>query len=67
MFRDTFAVEALLAGVQIHDVSVLLGHTRVANTERHYLPWFWLDRNPHPDNNISRIKGAGCLVELFAL
>jgi integrase/recombinase XerD len=39
MFRDTFAVEALLAGVQIHEVSMLLGHTTVANTERHYLPW----------------------------
>jgi len=39
MFRDTFAVEALLAGVQIQDVSVLLGHTRVAMTEKHYFPW----------------------------
>jgi integrase/recombinase XerD len=46
MFRDTFAVEALLAGVQIHDVSVLLGHTHVANTERHYLPWV-LARQEH--------------------
>jgi integrase/recombinase XerD len=39
MFRDTFAVEALLAGVQIQDVSVLLGHTTVANTEKYYFPW----------------------------
>jgi integrase len=39
MFRDTFAVELLLAGVPIDQVSVLLGHRSVKMTERHYLPW----------------------------
>lgn len=39
MFRDTFAVEALLSGVLIDEVSVLLGHTSVLMTEKHYLPW----------------------------
>lgn len=37
--RDTFAVELLLAGVLIQDVSTLLGHSSVATTERHYAPW----------------------------
>ncbi len=37
--RNTFAVELLLAGVAMHDVSVLLGHSSVATTERHYAPW----------------------------
>ena len=37
--RDTFAVELLLAGVPIERVSVLLGHTSVRITERHYNPW----------------------------
>lgn len=37
--RDTFAVELLLAGVQIEDVSTLLGHSSVTTTERHYAPW----------------------------
>ncbi len=37
--RDTFAVELLLAGVAIHDVSTLLGHSSVQTTERHYAPW----------------------------
>lgn len=37
--RDTFAVELLLDGVLIQDVSSLLGHSSVATTERHYAPW----------------------------
>jgi integrase len=39
MFRDTFAVELLLAGVPIDQVSVLLAHRSVKMTEKHYLPW----------------------------
>jgi integrase/recombinase XerD len=38
-FRDTFAVELLLAGVPLERVSVLLGHQSVQITERHYSPW----------------------------
>lgn len=37
--RDTFAVEMLLAGVPIDQVAMLLGHSSVKITERHYLPW----------------------------
>mgnify|MGYP007083427118 CR=1 FL=1 len=37
--RDTFAVELLLAGVPIERVSVLLGHTSVRTTEKHYAAW----------------------------
>ena len=38
-FRDTLAVELLLQGVPIERVSVLLGHSSVRVTERHYSPW----------------------------
>jgi integrase/recombinase XerD len=38
-FRDTFAVELLLAGTPLETVSVLLGHSSVKVTERHYKPW----------------------------
>jgi hypothetical protein len=38
-FRDTFAVELLLAGVPIDRVSVLLGHSSVKVNEKHYAPW----------------------------
>jgi integrase len=39
MFRDTFAVELLLAKVPIEQVSVLLGHRSIRVTEKHYAPW----------------------------
>jgi integrase len=38
-FRDTFAVELLLAGVPLERVSVLLGHQSLKVTEKHYAPW----------------------------
>ncbi len=39
MFRDTFAVELLLVGVPIEQVSRLLGHKSIRVTEKHYSPW----------------------------
>jgi integrase/recombinase XerD len=39
MFRDTFAVEILLAGVPIDKVSILLKHKSVKITEKRYAPW----------------------------
>src|SRR5215472_4322793 len=39
MFRDTFAVEMLLAGVPLEQVSILLVYKSVKITERHYAPW----------------------------
>ncbi len=38
-FRDTFAVEFLLAGGTLEQLSVLLGHSSLRITERHYAPW----------------------------
>lgn len=37
--RDTFAVELLLGGISVDDVSTLLGHGGVRTTERYYPPW----------------------------
>jgi integrase/recombinase XerD len=39
MFRDTFAIEMLLSGARIEEVSMLLGHKSVKTTEKSYLPW----------------------------
>ncbi len=39
MFRDTFAIELLLAGVPLDQVSLLLGHKSIKTTERHYAPF----------------------------
>jgi hypothetical protein len=38
-FRDTLAVDLLLEGVPMDRVSILLGHSSVKITERHYAPW----------------------------
>ena len=38
-FRDTFAVSLLQAGVPMERVSVLLGHSSIKVTEKHYSPW----------------------------
>ncbi len=38
-FRDTLAVELLLEVVPMERVLVLLGHSSVKITERHYAPW----------------------------
>jgi len=39
MFRDTFAVELLLARVPLDQVSLLLAHSSVKITEKHYAPF----------------------------
>lgn len=39
MLRDTFAVESLLNGMRLEEVSVILGHSSVKITEKHYMPW----------------------------
>ena len=38
-YRDSFVVELLLSGMPLERVSVLLGHSSVKITERHYAPW----------------------------
>jgi integrase len=37
--RDSFAVGLLLAGVPLERVSILLGHSSIKVTEKHYSPW----------------------------
>jgi len=39
MYRDTFAVDLLQKGVPIETVSILLGHSSIRITEKHYSPW----------------------------
>ncbi len=37
--RDTFSVELLQNGVPLETVSLLLGHTDIRTTQKHYAPW----------------------------
>jgi integrase len=37
--RDTFAVSLLERGVSLQEVSILLGHSSIRTTEKHYAPW----------------------------
>lgn len=39
MFRHTFSVEMLKAGVALEDVAKLLGHSSTKTTERYYSQW----------------------------
>jgi len=39
MLRDTFAVEHLLHGTSMEDVSKMLGHKKIAITEKYYAAW----------------------------
>jgi integrase len=39
MLRDTFAISLLEKGVPLETVSVLLGHSSLKVTEKHYRPW----------------------------
>ena len=45
MMRDTFAVEYLLAGMPLEEVSRLLGHSSVTITQKHYAPGYWKGSN----------------------
>jgi integrase len=60
-FRDTFAVELLLAGVPIERVSMLLGHRSVKVTEKHYAPWVRA-RQEQLEGDVRRAWAADPLV-----
>jgi integrase/recombinase XerD len=38
-FRDTFSVRLLEGGDELRTVQLLLGHTSIRTTEKHYAPW----------------------------
>lgn len=60
--RDTFAVECLLKGVDIKDVSMMLGHASIAITEKHYLPWVRA-RQVHLEDTMKKVWAADAELE----
>jgi integrase len=57
MFRDTFAVDLLVAGTDVKVVSEMLGHSSVQITEENYLPWV-KKRKVYARNSYARARRA---------
>jgi integrase/recombinase XerD len=56
MLRDTFAVEYLLVGMPLDEVSRLLGHSSVLITQKHYAPWV-LERQQKLATSVRNARG----------
>jgi integrase len=65
MFRHTFAIELLLAGVPIDQVSKLLGHASVKTTEQYYAPWV-LERQQQAEKSVRKAWYDECHIESAA-
>jgi len=61
-FRDTFAVELLLAGVSMENVSMLLGHSSIKVTEKHYAPWL-RSRQVALESELDRAMARDTLIQ----
>jgi integrase len=61
MLRDTFAVEHLLTGMPIDQVSMLLGHSSVKVTEKHYAPWVAARQQQLEDSTLKSLEAQGVL------
>ncbi len=59
MMRDTFAVEALLSGELLENVSPMLGHQSIQVTERYYAKWVKARRLQLEVKTISMIERMG--------
>jgi integrase/recombinase XerD len=64
-FCDTFAVELLRAGVPLERVSILLGHSSIRITERHYSTWVRA-RQEQAEADVRRAWGQDPLALLEA-
>ncbi len=62
MLRDTYAVEMLLAGVSLEDVSRLLTHKSIRTTERFYAHWVKSRRDQLDDKAVAAMRRMGVVV-----
>jgi len=61
-FRDTFAVETLLAGTPLEQVAALLGHSSIKVTERHYAPWVKYRLQQLETKSVAAVLAMGAAV-----
>lgn len=59
MLRDTFAVELLLIGMPIEEVSRLLTHKNISTTQKHYDPWVKRRRDQLEASRVAALKKMG--------
>jgi integrase/recombinase XerD len=64
--RDTFAVEHLLAGTSMQDLSKMLGHKSIRVTEKHYAPWVPERQAQLEEKMTQALKKMGATVSLGA-
>jgi integrase len=64
MLRDTFAVEMLLSGMSLEDVSKLLTHKSIRVTEKYYAPWIRSRREQLDEKVIAAMRKMGATVSL---
>jgi site-specific recombinase XerD len=64
MLRDTFAVELLLQGVPLEEVSKLLTHTSIGVTEKHYSPWVKARREKLERDQVEAMRKMGRKVSV---
>ena len=64
--RDTFAVEHLLAGTSMQDLSGMLGHKSVRVTEKYYAPWVPERQAQLEEKMTEALKKMGVTVSLNA-
>ena len=64
--RDTFAVEHLLAGTSMQDLSKMLGHKTVRVTEKYYAPWVPERQAQLEEKMTEALKKMGVSVSLSA-
>ena len=63
MLRDTYAVELLLAGMPLEDVSKLLTHSSIRTTERHYSPWVKSRLQQLEDKSVEAMRKMGAKID----
>ena len=62
LLRDTFAVEHLLSGTSLEDLSKMLGHASVRVTEKYYAPWVRARQDRPDQRSIEALMRMGQTV-----
>jgi integrase/recombinase XerD len=61
MLRDTFAVQLLIAGMKLQDVSRLLTHASIRITEGHYAKWSKERRDKLEEETMDAMRSIGAV------